>query len=114
LLKAIRRSSSLETSPLANGRVSLALQTSSRFVPDARVFTPTPASAGVAVGVDALRGTGRTPAPPRLIIPRELKSTLLLKADEEIVVDLATLRENAIGAFANHAFSLRIRSRQVR
>jgi DNA-directed RNA polymerase specialized sigma24 family protein len=47
-------------------------------------------------------------------MPREVKSTVLLKADEVVGVDLPRLAEDASGAFANHVFSIRMRSRQTR
>jgi hypothetical protein len=45
---------------------------------------------------------------------REVASTLRLTSDETETVDLPRLGENDGGAFPNHTFSIRVRSRQVR
>lgn len=45
---------------------------------------------------------------------REVRATVPLAADETVTVDLPRLGENTSGAFANHVFTIRVRSVQVR
>lgn len=50
----------------------------------------------------------------RFFVSREVKSTVQLKPDEVVAVELPRLGENASGAFANQAFSITLRSHRIR
>ena len=50
----------------------------------------------------------------RFFVAREVTSTLQLKPDEVVSVELPRLGENASGAFASQTFAITIRSQRIR
>jgi hypothetical protein len=50
----------------------------------------------------------------RFFVAREVTSTLQLKPDEVVSVELPRLGENASGAFANQTFAITVRSQRIR
>ncbi len=50
----------------------------------------------------------------RFFVAREVKSTVQLKPDEVVAVELPRLGENASGAFTNQSFSITMRSQRIR
>jgi hypothetical protein len=53
-------------------------------------------------------------APRQLFGSRRVESTVLLKSDDVVSIELPRLTENDSGAFANQALSIRIRARTIR
>jgi hypothetical protein len=56
------------------------------------------------------------PAAPdsRFFVARKVKSTVQLKPNEVVAVELPRLGENASGAFADQSFSITMRSQRIR
>jgi hypothetical protein len=50
----------------------------------------------------------------RFFVAREVKSTVQMKPDEVVAVELPRLGENASGAFANQSFSITMRTQRIR
>lgn len=66
--------------------------------------------------IEGGRQSETMPAAPdsRFFVAREVKSTVQLKPDEVVAVELPRLGENASGAFANQTFSITLRSQRIR
>ena len=66
--------------------------------------------------IEGGRQSETMPAGPntRMFVAREVKSTMQLKANEVVAVELPRLGENASNAFANQMFSIRLRSQRIR
>jgi hypothetical protein len=66
--------------------------------------------------IEGGRQSESMPAGPntRMFVAREVKSTVQLKANEVVAVELPRLGENASNAFANQMFSITLRSQRIR
>jgi len=66
--------------------------------------------------IEGGRQSESMPAGPntRMFVAREVKSTVQLKANEVVAVELPRLGENASNAFANQTFSITLRSQRIR